>query len=884
MRSLKIISIAAIVAALAGWTVAGDISTFDAKPGADEIANGWQKNKFLGQGQAELVPDDKGGQALKLVNDTKTSQKVMQVFARTNFPVTPGEKIKISLRMKGKGGYTVGLYCYTKKAGPYIGCQVKELFPGYMTIDSSDWENHIFEFTVPPEKFSNLDIDIVRVFFSIGTGEIIIDDVEFTRVKPEMKAGSSLKNDNAEITFASAKDGFSCLKITDVKSKTRFVFPELSAQNNGLWRLNFAKPGKPDKITLTNLSPAIAAASSQKLADGAEQLTFTWKNLALAEEQNTVDATVEVLLKPDGESEWRIDVQNKSSQYGLYDVEFPVFLTVAAPGSADVVFPGGVLGGILREKNRNPGRFVYPVESWPLHFMSFVIGDKGLYIGVHDPQQRPGEANLSDGQDLVFRQFPDNMGAPGAGYKSDFPVVVKLHDGDWWKAAKIYRQWVTTLPRLYNRPLNERNLPVAFLEAGIWMNMWQSPQAVAEIVVNMEKYFGVSAGVFWCEWGRHVFDRNLPEFFPFRPNMVESVKKMEDSGTAVMPYTNARVWGQDNKEFSSTAVQDGLVRDYSGKLKIETFGAKLGVMCPAYPMWREKILEINRKLINEADVNTVYWDQVGAAAPLHCFAKNHTHPAGWNHWVSDYNSLLAQTRKDIIGSKQVALTTESGPDAFDFDGMLNCWWNNAFNAQNAIPLTAAVLSDRVRYFSTSPDKIQTFQAYVMIHGRFFLWGMPSPVHHRESEKNNFPCSDVERSKAHETLKQMVRCRLAAKKFMVYGELMGELKPSNSLPSVSAVFDCISVKDTVTFPAVRASVWKHADGDLGIAMINFSGSAQTFSFKLDTAEYSGRETAKWQIAELTQAGEKSIGESSNEVSRSEQIEPYSAKFLTLRRAK
>jgi len=143
---------------------------------------------------------------------------------------------------------------------------------------------------------------------------------------------------------------------------------------------------------------------------------------------------------------------------------------------------------------------------------------------------------------------------------------------------------------------------------------------------------------------------------------------------------------------------------------------------------------------------------------------------------------------------------------------------------------------------------------------------------------------VERSKAHETLKQMVCCRLAAKKFMVYGELMGELKPLNSLPTVSAVFDCITVKDTVTFPAVRASIWKHADGDLGIGIINFSGSAQTFSFKLDTAQYSGLKSDKWQVVELTPDGEKSTGESGSDVSRSEQIEPYSAKFLTLRQVK
>jgi hypothetical protein len=120
--------------------------------------------------------------------------------------------------------------------------------------------------------------------------------------------------------------------------------------------------------------------------------------------------------------------------------------------------------------------------------------------------------------------------------------------------------------------------------------------------------------------------------------------------------------------------------------------------------------------------------------------------------------------------------------------------------------------------------------------------------------------------------------------MIYGELMGELKPSNSLPSVSAEFDCIKVKDTVTFPAVRASVWKHADGDLGIGIVNFSSSAQTFSFKLDTAQYSGLKSDKWQVAELSTDGEKSAGESGSDVSRSEQIEPYSVRFLALRQIK
>jgi Domain of unknown function (DUF6259) len=862
---------------------AGKISDFDGKTRADEIAQGWKKNKYLGQGQSDLVSDDKGGQALKLSNNRSVTKKVMHVFGRRNFPVTPNEKIKISFRLKGKGSYTFGIYCFGKKSGPYVGCQLKELYAKYQSIDAKDWKARSIEFTIPKEQIRGSKANIVKVFVSLANGTIIIDDVDFTRIKPTIKPAFILKNKHTKIALGSAKNGFSCLKITDTKSKAHFVFPELSAKKHGLWELSFVKPGQANKITLNNLSPAKKVISKKKLAGGSEELTLIW-NASFEDEKNAVDVIVKILLKPDGESQWRIDVQNKSSKYALWSVDFPIFLTVAAPGTADVVFPGGVLGGTLRKKNHKPGRFIYPTESWPMHFMSFVTKNRGLYIGVHDSQQRPSKAFLSNGQDISFRQFPDNMAKIGTGYKSDFPIIVKLHDGNWWKAAKIYRAWVTTLPRWYNKPLKERNLPKAFLEAGIWMCMWQSPRAVARIVTDMENYFKVDAGAFWCEWGQHRFDHNLPEFFPFRSHMEESVKKMKDNGTAVMPYINARAWGKDNKEFTSDQVQKGLVRDYSGKLTIENYGNGLGIMCPAYPMWQEKIQGINRKLINEAKVNAVYWDQVGAAKPLACFAKNHKHPAGCNYWVATYNSMLAKTRKDIIGKKQIALTTESGPDAYDFDGMLNCWWNNTHNSQNAIPLTAAVLCDRVRYFPLSPGKIQTFQAYIMIHGRFFLWGMPSPIHHRESENNKYPCSDAKRSKAHATMRKMVQCRIAAKKFMVYGELMGELKAAKPLTSVSAVFDCKKVKSKVTFPAVRASIWKSSDGELGFAFVNFSGSKQTFSFQTNTSQYSPLKPNKWQIIELRPDSKKALGKTTQKYVSSITLEPYGVKFLALGPAK
>jgi Domain of unknown function (DUF6259) len=848
------------IIAVTGFANAGEISNFNGKVNSDEIAQGWKKNKYLGQGKSVLVSDDKGGQALKLSNNRSLTKKVMHAFGRRNFPVTLGEKIKISLRLKGKGSYAFGVYCFGKKSGPYVGCQLKELYTKYQSIDSKNWKKHSIEFTIPKEQIRGARTNIVKIFVSLANGDISIDDVELTRIKPIVKPALILKNKSTQIVFASGKDGFSCLKITDIKSKERFIFPELSSKDNGLWELNFVKPGQTEKITLNNLSPSKKLISKKKLADGSEELILKW-NSSFKDEKDAVDVTVKVLLKTDGESEWRIAVNNKSSKYALWSVDFPVFLTVASPGTADVVFPGGVLGGTLRKNNRSPGRFIYPTESWPMHFMSFATKTKGLYIGVHDPKQHPSKAFLSHSQDISFRQYPNSMAKLGTGYKSDFPIIVKLHDGDWWKAAKIYRKWVTALPRWYNKPLKERNLPKAFMEAGIWMNMWQSPRAVAGIVTDMENYFKVDIGAFWCEWGQHKFDRNLPEFFPFRSHMEESVKKMKDNGTAVMPYINARAWGKDNKEFTSDLVQKGLVRDYSGKLTIENYGAGLGIMCPTYPMWQEKIQEINRRLINEAKVNAVYWDQVGAAKPLACFAKNHKHPAGCNNWVATYNSMLAKTRKDIIGKKQIALTTESGPDAYDFDGMLNCWWNNTHNSQNAIPLTAAVLCDRVRYFPLSPDKIQTFQAYVMIHGRFFLWGMPSPVHHRESENNKYPCSDAKRSKAHATIKKMVQCRIAAKDFMVYGELMGELKAVNQLKTVSAVFDCKKIKSKVTFQAIQASIWKNANKELGIAMVNFSGSAQNFSFKLDSSKYSDLKPSKKFV-------------------HSQKIEPYGVKFLKL----
>lgn len=697
-----------------------------------------------------------------------------------------------------------------------------------------------------------------------------------------------LANQAVRITFSPAEQGLGCTGITTTTGGT-FV-KGLDQGESTLWKLKFAAVADDGEMIvreMTNQSPA-QSVRFERLPDHGtvQRVRLTWKQMDLHDEKDAIDVIAWIDLYDDGRSEWRIKIANRSVQWGLWNVQYPCLNTVSAPGEADVLKPGGFLGGSLEKKCRIGKLCTYPAASMPVQFCAFMVGDDGLYLGAHDNQGLIKKMRITDQMDVAFEQYPLKMMVPGEGYESLYPICVQPFRGDWWDAAKIYRAWAVQHLVTEHELLANRDIPVAFKESGVTMQMWQSPARVADYMIQFQKYLGVPVTGFWCEWGGYGFDKNAPEFFPAREGMADAVKRIREDGGVAMPYVNPRLWGADNAEYETKQVQDSLARDPRGMVATEYCGA---VYCPTTWACQDKAVKTSQRLIREIGANAIYVDQVGAAEPVFCFVTSHGHqPGAVKDWSRGYHQYVAKLRATAAQCKQpLALFTETFTDAYvkDFDGALPCWWQEK-TMEDAVPLFEAVYSGYVTFGPNADNRaIQSLDGYVYMQGRFYLWGMQGSVHQGELEGRPGVCEDI--AAAHAFLRTAARVRYAAKHFMVYGELLRELPPTNQLPPAHILLKSdrkqTASERVMTDPAVRASLWRSLSGDIGIAMVNFTSQPQTFEYQVNPGQWSPahRDTRHWRVSELTAEGEVNRGTCGAVYVGKEHLPPHGMRFIAMR---
>ncbi len=734
-----------------------------------------------------------------------------------------------------------------------------------------------------------------------------------TRVKPPaaprvlrlryLPAAFELANPAMRILFASAKDGLGCVGISAARGP-RFVRASDVGQPT-LWRITLVgKNGAPTKLAISRFlppEPAVvitnrthaaavnfvtqAGAAGQRVAD------LTWTGVDLPGEPKALDVRARITLAANGTSQWTIRVTNHSRDYGIWRVAYPFLNVVSPAGSANVIFPAGFLGGGLMRNCSTGGLFRYPGFRMSVQFTAFIRKHVGLYLAAADAHGWVKNLRITRAQDACFEQYPTAMATPGTGFHSHYPIVIRLFHGNWWAAAKIYRAWAVAHLLAKDSLLSRRPIPRAFKDTGIVMNAWVSPAEVARIALHMRKQFSVPVTAFWCEWGEHKFDHNDPDLFPARPGFAAAVRQMLAAGITPMPYLNLRLWMADNPFYRTAPVRQACVRLYNGAIPKE-FGGE--TLWPGAVLAQHTWLRLCAKLMDQAHVPAIYCDQAMGAGTRFDFAIDHGHPPGGaGSWTKAYLHVVAKIRAAARRCHQkLALVSETFSDAYvnAFDGGLPCWYQwHAF--QSAIPLIPAVYSGYTILLPNCDNfAAQSLAAYVMIQGRYFLWGVPFAVHQDEFKHTAVPefIASADFAAANRFLAQAARVRYAARKFMVYGQLLGALKSTVPQPRVTTDWgkrrwsqktpDLVPV----TFPAVRASLWRSQTGDLGIALINFTNTQRKFSFRLDPVLYfAGKAPQHWQIVELRSTGERKLGDATAPISAATTLKPYHAQFLVLK---
>jgi hypothetical protein len=667
------------------------------------------------------------------------------------------------------------------------------------------------------------------------------------------EGANALRNEALVLAFADATGGFACTGIRSVLGTgARFVHPRTVSP--GLWRLSFRTPYqaapagsnvKPfAEAILDNRAAGALTAVPAETPEG-KTLTFTWQGLDLPGEPAAVDVTVTVLLRPGrGESEWRLSVANRSTRFGLWEQSFPLLPSVCPPGAGDVLHPRGNWGGTLVRQSRAGTAVPYPSAAGPVQFMAFHLGRHGLYLGAHDAGARSKRLVISTEQDASFVTLAENAGMPGACDAAPFPVVVAAYEGDWWQAAKRYRQWATAQTWTRKGWLRERtDIPAIMTDIGLWWLGGGDPAAAGPMMRRAAEACPLPVGLHWYNWHVIPFDHTYPEYFPTKPGFADTVRELTGLGQVIMPYINGRLWDRDIPSFEQGRA--GACKQASGEVYIEEYGSgrKLCPMCPTTALWQGKVAEICHRLMDECGVNAIYLDQIGAAAPAPCFDPGHGHPlGGGRHWVDGYRALLEPIKAEAV-RRGVGLTTENTAEPYmdTIDAYLA--WNPRHDTD--VPLLPAVYSGYTIYFTSPQDAGDDLNAFAMAQGRDFLWGC------QLGWNGDWLLRPEHQAKLAFEL-ELCRMRLTGREFMVFGELLDEIRPHAPVANLTTVWNRSS-RHPATLPTTQGTLWRAGDGRLAVFLVNYSDQPAEVAYELQPAAWGMASSAGWLVERLTPQG-------------------------------
>lgn len=512
--------------------------------------------------------------------------------------------------------------------------------------------------------------------------------------------------------------------------------------------------------------------------------------------------TVEVRLQTSPEDSaflWHIATAGELNTTRLEDVVFPQLTLNEYICDGGILYPDGPGALIQYHWEADMQKWQRYGGGWgSMQFMSTFSKwtaenhQSGFYYAMHDPlgsakeivaQTKAQERTVS----LFFEHpIPDttrtnNYTLPGKG-------VWRLFRGDWFDAASYYKGWAKNTVKWWPRLGAEgrEDTPLWMRELCVWAQTGGAPEEVVDRVKAFAEFLEVPVGFHWYNWHEIPFDNDYPHYFPAKEGFETAVAQLQQANVYVMPYINGRLWDThdcEEKDCSFTSVAfPAVTKNSDGSAITEQYGSKekdgsevaLAVMCPATPLWQNKVYEIVSRLHKECAVKGVYIDQIAAATPVMCMDPTHGHPlAGGAWWNESYWTMLDRMRADMPAGHMITTECNGEPFVNRFDGYLSWHWQT----DGQLPVFPAIYGGTIqcfgRAFGGGESKELALRMKVgqqLVFGEQIGWVNPDFAMHEENK---------------DFFKQAVQLRWLLRRYFYAGEMLRPPALNGSMPRLRA---------------------------------------------------------------------------------------------------
>jgi len=621
-----------------------------------------------------------------------------------------------------------------------------------------------------------------------------------------------------------------------------------------LWLAEILVPAndKPQAADSRSFAPSEVRATAN---DAGATVRLAWNAVSIGGQQFPLE--IQASLTPaDPGVRWTGSVPNDpKNPFSIWSVSFPV---IAAPVYDDadsnrIVLP--VRRGVLRpygtQEPRASVALPYPGPSAKFQFMApyGVVTKKGLYYGVEDGNGFSKvfhSTNEPERRSVVVRveHLPADRAIPGTGFTSPYEVVTTPLQGDWWTAARIYRNWWVQQVWASKGLLQDRkDLPDEFKNAPASLRFSTSKpsRTIANNVaagaaisdfLKRRPFFGIWYAPFGEKVGKSeegLMDTGHGHVQPVSQEVREALKTLADRDLSFLAYLQSMIYdakfpgtpAEDIAQAQANATKDqrgGII--YYGTEKPES--GKYA-MNRGSDWWQQRIMAMARVAV-KSGFRGVYLDSFGKGEAEN-FAKLPGQSAGGGNQVIADQRRMAQNILNAMHETDpdAVLSAEDPVEAFRDLVQVNLYALNSYN--HYVPIYRTVWGDYSLGYGRNIRMTDATKDNIAEMGRLFIDG---------DVLGRFFCDGSEKLWTNpEERAEEKRYLLKAANFLTHGIdhlRFGESLRPLELSVPETTYTESAKADAVTAPAVLNSVTRsHRDGSVAVVFTNISDNPVSFEW-------------------------------------------------------
>jgi hypothetical protein len=247
---------------------------------------------------------------------------------------------------------------------------------------------------------------------------------------------------------------------------------------------------------------------------------------------------------------------------------------------------------------------------------------------------------------------------------------------------------------------------------------------------------------------------------------------------------------------------------------------------------------------------------------------------GGNYWARGNRDLLRKVKNVALRNDGRMVVTSEGATEVFFDKLdANLFWSQP--SEREIPLMQMVYSGYTIFFGSACDYTRSDNFFRYAQGQAFIDG-------RQNGWMDLGLFKPEYRQKVDYLKQCGKYRLNTLKYLVYGQLLDPVTPTEEIDTFKDNgfgWGMYEKQRSAEVPCAEARLWKSEEGTLAVFFANYVDSEISFPYTIDPADY-GLPRGKWEIKEIGGKSSKNMGEFTDSLDRTEILGPGMIKVIEL----